>query len=266
MTVQELREQKKLYGYTNQQIARLSGVPLGTVQKIFSGETSRPRYGTLQALEKAFSLSTYRYPEVPEGTDRLTLREPDIAYGTGRYTIEDYYKLPDDRRVELIDGVFYDMGAPTSTHQLIAGQLYAMFLSMITEHGRSCIPFIAPSDVQLHCDEKTIMQPDVYIVCDRNKIKNRLIYGAPDLVVEILSPSTRKMDMGKKLMHYMTAGVREYWIIDPDRRKVMIYNIEDSMDLHIYGFRDSIPVGICEGCYVDFARIDDYVSFLYEES
>ena len=115
MTVSEMRKRKKELGYTNEKVSELSGVPLGTVQKIFAGVTDSPRYDTLQALEKVF---------VKEWN---MLRESVTAYQVkrqGEYTLEDYYALPDERRVELIDGVIYDMSSPTSTHQMLATEIW----------------------------------------------------------------------------------------------------------------------------------------------
>lgn len=275
--VNYLRRMKKMYGYTNQQIAKMSGVPLGTVQKIFSGETRHPRYDTLKKLEKVFTPSTYRYPEDNGESAINMLRDSAVRYDISHddnssmdqvsqmsgYTLEDYWSLPDDLRVELIDGVFYNMTAPASIHQLIAGQIYAAFLSCIEEHHMSCIPFIAPTDVRLHCDDRTMLEPDVFIVCDRNKILEKYIMGAPDLVVEILSKSTRVKDMTTKLSHYKQAGVREYWIVDPEQRKIIVYLLEIDMDILIYGFEDRIPIGISKGqFFIDFSAISRYVSFL----
>lgn len=98
--------------------------------------------------------------------------------------------------------------------------------------------FSAPVDVQLDCDEKTMVQPDVLVVCDREKIVPTHVYGAPDLIMEILSPATRKIDMNIKHSKYAAAGVREYWLIDPDKKKIVVYDLEMknfrlSMDLKI---------------------------------
>ena len=178
MTVQEMRERKKELGFTYSQIAELSGVPLGTVQKVLGGITTTPRYETLMALEQVLGES--------EG---MFLREPKSAYLTksqGDYTLDDYYLIPDDMRVELIDGVIYDMTAPTSAHQLIAGFIYSKLLGHVLEKKGECLPMISPLDVQLDCDNKTMVQPDVIIVCDRDKIINRCVYGAPDFVIEVL--------------------------------------------------------------------------------
>lgn len=257
MTLEEMKARKKELGYTYEQISHLSGVPLGTVQKIFSGVTSAPRYDTLIALERIF-----------EKTEHARAEEGKPVYTTkrqGEYTLEDYDQIPDERRVELIDGVIYDMSAPASVHQLLIGLLYAKLLAYVTAEKGRCLPIVSPVDVQLDCDDRTMVQPDIVVVCDRDKVIKRCIYGAPDLVIEILSPSTRKKDMVIKLNKYMNAGVREYWMVDPDKRNVIVYDFEHDNYLMIYGFDAKIPVNIWDGdCEIDFLEVYDYVRFLYE--
>ena len=107
---------------------------------------------------------------------------------------------------------------------------------------------------------------DVFVVCDRDKITRKGIYGAPDFVVEVLSKSTKKKDMYIKLMKYMNAGVKEYWMVDPEKKIVLVHDFQNDNDVKIYGFDAGIPVGIFEGdCQIDFREIDEYVSFLYEK-
>ena len=182
----------------------------------------------------------------------------------GEYTLEDYYALPDEKRVELIDGVFYDMASPGSIHQILAGAIHAEFLSDIRRNRGNCVPLISPMDVQIEKDEKTIVQPDVMIVCDREKFQNGIIYGAPDLVVEILSKSSRSRDCIIKLKKYYESGVREYWIVDPVKREITVYRFGDGeFQSKIYDSFASVPVGIFnDACAVDFNEIFDYVSFL----
>lgn len=257
MTLEEMKKRKKELGYTYEQISQLSGVPLGTVQKVFGGITSTPRYDTLLALENVFSQAETAY-----------VKEPAAAYNVkrqGEYTLDDYYQIPDERRVELIDGVIYDMSAPTSAHQLITGLLYAKLLAYITSKKGTCLPIVSPVDVQLDCDNKTMVQPDVIVVCDRDKVINRCVYGAPDLCVEILSPSTRKKDMIIKLNKYLNAGVKEYWLIDPDKKTVIVYDFAHDNFPVFYVFHDTIPLNLWEdGCQIDFQEIYDYISFLYK--
>lgn len=184
----------------------------------------------------------------------------------GEYTLEDYYALPDERRVELIDGVIYDMSAPTTIHQLIGLEIWGQLQKFIRKKKGTCIPFAAPVDVQLDCDDRTMVQPDVLVVCDRDKIIKRCVYGAPDFVVEVLSPSTKRKDGIIKLSKYISAGVREYWVVDPDKKQVVVYDFQKEDYPVIYGFGGEIPVGIFDGeCQIDFAEIFEYMRFLYEK-
>ncbi len=178
----------------------------------------------------------------------------------GEYTLEDYYNMPEDRRVELIDGVIYDMAAPTPLHQLIAGAVYAGIRAFIRENGGDCIPFIAPADVQLDCDSRTMVQPDVFILCKRDKLKRFGIYGAPDFVLEILSDSTRKKDMTVKLAKYMEAGVREYWVIDPEKRLLIVYIGEEEGIPRLYPLQGDVGMDLYDGkLRIDLNEINDLI-------
>ena len=257
MTIEEMKEKKREHGYTYNMMSQMSGVPLGTVQKIFTGETKSPRYDTLEALARIFENGDrdYLYADMVE--------DSGTAYAAkvqGQYTLDDYYALPEDRRVELIDGCIYDMAAPSTIHQLIAGEVHRQISNFILEHDGPCMPFISPVDVQLDCDDKTMVEPDVIILCDRSKDINRCTYGAPDFVAEVLSKSTRRKDIGVKTYKYANAGVREYWMIDPKDMKVIVYTFAQNDDaedtVSIFGFQDKIPVGIYNGeLKIDFAKI-----------
>lgn len=282
MTITEMNERKRELGYTDARISELSGVPLSTVRKVLGGITKAPRYDTIKALEKVLGKETagsgynsrisdnettsFSYDSCMTSGASQGVREAQPVYSIkkqGEYTLEDYLAIPDERRVELIDGVIYDMSSPLGHHQIIAGQIYFHLVSYISGKGGPCIPFIAPIDVQLDCDDKTIVQPDVLILCDRSKYTPQRIVGAPDFVVEVLSKSTREKDMFLKLNKYRSAGVREYWMVDPDKKTVIAYHFENDDDLSVYTFRDKVPVGIYGGdCVIDFAPIDDYVSQL----
>ena len=155
----------------------------------------------------------------------MSLREPSGTYKVSaedtRYTIDDYYALPEDRRVELIDGVIYDMTAPSGIHQQILGDLHILFRECADRHGMPCEVLLSPFDVRLDKDNYTMVQPDLLVVCGEYDAAHEIRFeGAPDLVVEILSPSTRSKDQLLKLIKYERAGVREYWIVDP---KSMFY-------------------------------------------
>jgi Uma2 family endonuclease len=210
-------------------------------------------------------------PELAYGSSNPVLPNPLIAVNRnsydrqGTYTLEDYLALPDEQRVELIDGVFYDMGAPTSPHQLIGGEVHRQLANYIRKKKGSCIPFIAPTDVQLDCDNRTIVQPDVMIVCDRSKINRSRIFGAPDFVLEVLSPSTRNKDIFVKGMKYMQAGVKEYWMVDPMKKTVTTYDmrIPEETEMRMYTFEDTVPLALYDGdLAIDFKEIADYIAFI----
>ena len=260
MTIQEMKERKKEYGYSYQQLSELSGVPVGTIQKIFSGTTTAPRRETICALERALT-----DPATVSG-----IREAQPAYQytrQGEYTVEDYYQLPEDQWVELIDGVFYDMTAPMTYHQLIGGFIHSKLLSHALANKGPCLPMIAPVDVQLDCDNKTMVQPVVLILCDRDKLIDRCIYGAPDFIIEVISKSTGRKDCTIKLNKYMNAGVREYWMIDPIRLNILVYNFEEDTFPIIYSFNDVVPVSIWNGaCSIDFKEVYEHIRFLYERN
>lgn len=268
MTVEEMRERKKELGYSYEQIAQLTGLPVGTVQKVLGGITKSPRYDTMRALERVLreesSLHTYKQGG-RFGTDMV--KETTPAYGSrpGKYTLDDYYALPDEQRVELIDGVFYDMEIPTLTHQFWSGAIYRYFSDYIRKNKVRCFVVTAPVDVQLDRDPYTMLQPDLLIVCDLSKIRNeKVVFGAPDLTVEILSPSSKRKDIYMKLMKYARAGVREYWQVDLQKKVTIVYDLEKDEHPVVYGFDRKVPVRIFEGkCQVDFAEIEEYLNFLY---
>ena len=259
MDIEKLKEKKRALGYTNEDVARLSGVPLGTVQKVFAGVTKNPRRETVIALAGVLdqdmaeglqsneakqlreaskigeSLAAY-YTEHIDGQKTETHDGKDIngfkQKKQGEYTIEDYYQLPDDVRAELIDGVIYLMTVTLSEHQLAAGEIYHQLKSCAEEHEMSCTPAIAPFDVQLDKDEKSMLQPDVMMACDEELLQRRGIYGAPEFVLEVLSPSTRAKDQVIKLKKYQEAGCEEYWIVDIENRRVLVYLFKNEIYCH----------------------------------
>lgn len=274
--IKEMKKRKKELGYTNVTLAEASGVPLGTVQRILSGETKNPGYEAWSALVRTLFRNEAEDAGIPQTaygehhygrphSEAMYVKEAEVAYGKrqGEFTVDDYYSMPDDVRVEIIDGVIYDMTpAPTIRHQDIAGNIYAELLMKVrTDNGR-CHPFIAPVDVQLDRDNSTMVQPDVAMVCAEDiQVKGRVIYGAPDFVVEVLSPSTKKKDLTIKYRKYLEAGVREYWIIDPDSEQVITYYFEEDMLPVIYGFKDKVPVRIWDEdrFFIDFNGIAEFL-------
>ena len=156
MTIDEMRERKRELGLSNETIARMSGVPFSTVQKILSGQTNSPRQATIEALEKVLGNKQVTVDAIPPKSARASMVcEARPAYNIkkkGEYTLEDYYAIPDDRRVELIDGEIFDMETPTVRHQTILGELYVLFRECAEAHGEDCRVLLSPCDVQLDND------------------------------------------------------------------------------------------------------------------
>ena len=301
-TLEELRKRKKELNLTNQEIADLSGLPISTVSKVLAGITRSPRYDTIAALEKV--LGHRRKNDETSGdvfSQAGTVRESGLVYGNTAYasdgiwrsrsgnreewhTYQDYIALPEDRRVELIDGKFYDMAAPNSRHQIIIGQLHLQFTACVQNHP-GCMVLLSPMDVLLDEDPYTVVQPDLMVLCDLKRLRKGRVFGAPDLVVEVVSPGSGQRDYSLKLGKYLAAGVKEYWIIDQKKGRVLVYfnsepaNIEPeevdaagqedpfdpfkdapvkdtSPDIAIYGMEDDIPVRLCEDkCHIHMASI-----------
>lgn len=162
------------------------------------------------------------------------------------YTIEDIYALPDGERAELIDGKIYVMAPPNRRHQDIIFSLSRKIADYIESKNGDCKVYLAPFAVFLNEDDKNYVEPDISIICDSNKLNDKGCVGAPDWIIEIVSPSSRKMDYYKKLFKYRSAGVREYWVVDPDRKIVTVYEFEHD-NMEEYSFGEEVPVGIYDG-------------------
>jgi len=173
------------------------------------------------------------------------------------FTYADYCNWDDNTRWELIDGAPYSMVAPSIRHQEILGNVYIKFREYLD--GKLCKVLIAAVDVRLNADkgDDTVVQPDLLIVCDEEKLADgKSVKGAPDLVVEILSPSNEKHDRVKKHAKYKEAGVKEIWYIDPTAEVVDVYKLENGKYFaDTYGVEDIIPVGIFPEFEVDLKEI-----------
>ena len=172
------------------------------------------------------------------------------------YTIEDYWNLPvTEQYVELLDGHIYYMAPPSRIHQKILGSIFSKISQYIENNNGDCEVYPAPFAVQLKEDENTIVEPDISVICDLNKLTDKGCTGAPDWIIEIVSPSNSSHDYVLKLNKYLAAGVREYWIVDPMKKRVFVYKFDgDSTELLSYTFHDIIKVGIYEDLSIDFSR------------
>jgi Uma2 family endonuclease len=171
------------------------------------------------------------------------------------HTIEDIYDLPDGTRAELIDGQMYMMAPPNRRHQEIVFSLSRKIADYIDSKGGSCKTYIAPFAVFLNADNKNYVEPDISVICDPNKLTDNGCAGAPDWVIEIVSPGSRRMDYSTKVFKYRSAGVREYWIVDPDKKRITVWDfINDSTEE--FSFSDSVKAGIYPDLTIDFQQLD----------
>lgn len=170
------------------------------------------------------------------------------------YTIEDIENLPEGERAELIDGKIYYMSSPRLIHQRLLGELHARIYNYIKSKNGPCEVFFAPLAVYINKDKHNYVEPDISVICDKTKLDERGCNGAPDWVIEIVSPSSRQMDYYRKLFKYSSAGVREYWIVDPQKNRVLVYNFE-SEEIQDYTFADTVKAGIYDDFYIDFSEM-----------
>ena len=166
--------------------------------------------------------------------------QKDYLAGKKNFTYNDYLNWPEDVRAEIISGVAYMMGQPTTSHQRVSGKLFVKLFNFL--EGKTCEAFIAPFGVRLFPKEDktddTVVEPDIVVVCDSSKIDENGCNGAPDLVIEILSPSSRRKDRSLKRELYQKAKVREYWIVSPDDSEIEVHIFENN-SIKYYGKNES---------------------------
>ena len=180
-----------------------------------------------------------------------------------RYTFADCLTWDEDERIEIINGEAFMMAPPSSRHQEISGELFRQLANFL--EGKRCRVYSAPFGVRLFErdgdapeDIDTMVEPDLSVVCDRSKIDRNGCKGAPDLVIEILSPSTQRHDRLVKLNLYQQAGVHEYWIVDPDSQtvQIMLQDGDNGLRIHeVYSCGDVAKVHVLDGCFIELSKV-----------
>ncbi|MCL2761912.1 MAG: Uma2 family endonuclease [Treponema sp.] len=171
------------------------------------------------------------------------------------YTYADYLEWEGPERFQLLNGEVFQMASPSVTHQSLLMELSLQFGNWL--RGKPCQVFAAPLDVRLFPkkdnSDKTVVQPDLLVVCDKNKLSKGSVNGPPDLVLEIVSPSNSHSELFRKFQYYLEAGVREYWIIDPESKKVQVHIYENGRYIStIYTEDVRIPVAVLPGLEITF--------------
>ena len=179
----------------------------------------------------------------------------EVARQLDYYTIDDIYNLPEGQRAELIGGELYMMSSPSRIHQKIVHFFDWTIENYIHNKNGDCEVYPSPFAVFLNGDDEIYLEPDISVICDKNKLTDEGCKGAPDWIIEIVSPASRAMDYNKKLFKYRTAGVREYWIVDPMKQLIMVYNFEHD-NFEQYSFSDKVRAGIYEDFEIDFSEME----------
>jgi Uma2 family endonuclease len=161
-------------------------------------------------------------------------------------------------KYELIDGVVYFMSPGASqAHQEVSRELFRQFANFL--EGKPCKVFHPPFDVCLNAlgdFDRTVVQPDILVVCDKSKLDGKRCNGAPDLIIEILSPSTKRHDIYRKFKAYLHAGVREYWVVDTDDKTIIVYVLRDGQyTADAYDEESAVPVHVLDGCVIDARKV-----------
>lgn len=180
---------------------------------------------------------------------------PAIQYSQELMDLRQYESMPEEQRMEVFDGIAYNMASPSQLHQSILTELLVSLRNYIRKNNGSCSVFPAPFDVKLNDSPLTIVQPDLMIVCDRDKLDGKRCNGAPDFIIEIVSPGNPSDDYIRKLYYYKNYGVREYWIVDPQRKTVTVNYFENDLLNVPYTFDSVIKVNIYDDLYIDFSEI-----------
>ncbi|WAM33265.1 Uma2 family endonuclease [Caldicellulosiruptor morganii] len=183
------------------------------------------------------------------------------------YTYADYLQLPEDARVELIEGVIYDMSpAPSRMHQKIVSELTITIGSYLRQNKKTCEIYTAPFDVVLieeGQDEKqavNVVQPDISIICDKKKLTDKGCIGAPEMIIEVVSQNNPAHDYIRKLNLYTQFGVKEYWIVNPYEQNIFVYVYHPETGYSypkVYTFNDKVKVSLFEDLIIDFAQIKE---------
>ena len=184
-------------------------------------------------------------------------RDPMPFPKTQHYTINDIYNLPEGHRAELINGQIYDMAPPSTAHQRILSFLHLEIGSYIREHNGSCEVIPAPFAVFLENENNSTdyLEPDISVICDPDKIDDKGCHGSPDWIIEIVSPSSKRMDYYTKLTLYRANGVREYWIVDPLRKTIVVYDTENDDGPILHSLTDTIKTKIYDDLEIDFSKL-----------
>ena len=260
--LQEIKNRKKALKLTTAELADRAGLPVSTVSKIMTGETKNPSYVTIEKIESVIAheemcrrvyayfklLKEYIDNHTDETVDQI---EFEKKYGNlaldKKLNIDFLHELGEDKQIELINGHLIYNEAPNIHHQMIVQNLGRIIDDFIRSNSGKCRMFNVGVNLYFEEDDNSLLIPDLVVLCDDSKLSESGITGTPDWIIEVVSRSTRRVDYNEKMHKYMGTGVREYWIVDPEKERVTTYIEGEPMMAYIYGFDDEIPVYIYDG-------------------
>ena len=258
MTISDIKQLKERDGMTEEQISELTGIPLFIVDGIFSGEIEEPKYMTPLEFEELLTrLGIPFYHDESKGYPCL-IREEATSYNyhARRYALGDMEKICDIILMEVINGKMHAMSAPSRMHQFLVSKLLIRIGNHIEKKRGKCHVYPAPFGVRLFSDDETWVEPDILVICKKNIMTDSGCDGAPDLIVEIVSPNNVFHDYVTKLVKYQQAGVREYWIVDPTNERITLYYFQDPVQKVEYTYEDTISSNVMEGFEI---RVADFI-------
>lgn len=255
-SIEEMKNRKRELGWTNQKLADQAGIPVGTLNKIFSGMTRYPRDKTMNALIQALGMDYYT---MGGGVELSVAREQGVyqsGHSERRIPRSAYDALPDELKAELIDGKLYYRRSPSVRHQELLVMLASELMYYMHSHGGCRKVLAAPCNVCLEGDDYTVLQPDIFVVQRKEMLRDgKNCMGAPELIMEIVSAEDSNHDYELKRHKYQSAGVNEYWIIDPAKMRIVVYAEERDALPAIYTFDECVESVLYEGFQVDFSKM-----------
>ena len=258
MDIKELNEKRLLKKMSYEDIAEFTGIKQEDVKPILLEQTKEYSYEGLLAMEQAI-LSGDRMPFAYNAIEHrpVMIREEPYRYYAREYTEEDWKRISEHTRAELIHGRLYMMGQPSRMHQWIVSELMYLIKDYIRKHKGKCKVYSAPFGVRLFQDDSVIVEPDISMICSEDILTDKGCEGAPDWVIEVVSVSNSSYDYNTKLEQYQKAGVRECWIIDPFRRTVLMWLRDCSEKSGYYSYDKKVEAWCLDGFHVRMAEIEE---------
>lgn len=258
MTISDIKQLKERDGMTNEQISESTGIPFDIICKWFSGELEEPKYMTPREFEEFLTERGIPFCYDETKGYPCILREEAVAYNfeARQYYRGDLENPCDVISVEVIDGKIHTMSTPSRMHQFLVTKLLIRIGNHIEKKRGKCHVYPAPFGVRLFSDDETWVEPDILVICKKNIMTDSGCDGAPDLIVEIVSPNNVFHDYVTKLVKYQQAGVREYWIVDPTNERITLYHFQNTVPKVEYTYEDTISSNVLEGFEI---RIADFI-------